>query len=257
MIEQLKLMKDVARGAGAIQLKHLGHAGKIEYKGVANIVTAVDKECEAFIVSEFHKHFPDYDVLAEEGSGNRSKSEYRWIIDPLDGTVNYAHGFPVFCVSIALERDGHLIAGVIYDPNRDELFSAAIGCGAFMNDSPIGVSKWKAVSESLLATGFAYNLHEGERRDNMDHFSNFVHASQALRRPGSAAIDLAWVACGRLDGFWELFLKPWDMAAGVVLIREAGGMVTSFKGGEFDLYGVEILVSNGNIHREMMEILNR
>ena len=179
----------------------------------------------------------------------------RWIVDPLDGTVNYAHGFPFFCVSIALEAEGELVAAVTYDPNRHELFAAAKGQGATLNGQAIRVSETSALAEALVATGFAYNVHEEERFTNLDHFGNFVKRAQAVRRPGSAAIDLAWVACGRIDGFWELFLKPWDWAAGALLIREAGGSVTAFDGGAFELEGPEILASNGRIHGEMQDVL--
>lgn len=257
MSEYLEFMSDLARRAGGIQLERLGGLHRIEYKGVINLVTEVDRECEALIVGGIQKRFPKDDILAEEGSGRRSASGNRWIIDPLDGTVNFAHGFPFFCVSIALERDGRLEAGVIYDPNRDELFAAERGYGATMNGEAIRVSESGPLRKSLLATGFAYNVQEGEQLDNLDHFGNFIKTAQALRRPGSAAIDLAWIACGRIDGFWELFLRPWDMAAGVIIIREAGGRVTSFDGADYDLYGTEILASNGRIHGEMVDVLKK
>lgn len=255
MRDELSIMSDLARLAGHIQLDGLGKKHDIQYKGVVDIVTEVDRSCEEMIITELLAYFPGDDVLAEEGSGRRTSAKRRWIIDPLDGTVNYAHSFPFFCVSIALEEKGELTAGVIYDPNRDELFLAKRGSGATLNGDPIHVSKTNQIRKSLLATGFAYNVHEGEKRNNLDHFCNFVRAARAVRRPGSAAIDLAWVACGRIDGFWELFLKPWDMAAGVLLIREAGGLVTSFDGSAFDLYGTEVLASNGRVHREMGETL--
>ena len=246
---------DIARAAGRIQMKRRHDAHRIEFKGAINLVTEVDHECEAMIVAELSRLFPGDDILAEEGSGGRSASGRRWIVDPLDGTVNYAHGFPFFCVSIALEEGGELASGVIYDPNRDELFAAKKGRGATMNGERIAVSVSSALSQSLLATGFAYNVQEEERLDNLDNFCRFVKSARAVRRPGSAAIDLAWVACGRIDGFWELFLKPWDMAAGVAIIREAGGRVTSFDGGPFNLYGTEVLASNGAIHDEMTGVL--
>lgn len=258
MGNDIKVIVDLARRAGAIQLSKLGKVHKIEYKGVINIATEIDRECEEMIVQEIRKHFPGDDILAEEMSEDvtpgPSKGR-RWIIDPLDGTVNYAHGFPFFCVSIALEDNGELVAGVIYDPNRDETFVAEKGKGAVLGGQPIRVSGADSLRQSLLATGFAYNTQEGESLDNLDHFANFVKRARAVRRPGSAAIDLAWVACGRIDGFWELFLKPWDMAAGVVIIREAGGLVTSFDGSPFELYGTEILASNGKIHGEMSQVL--
>ena len=253
--DHIDLMRDLAREAGRIQLDGLGKRHEIEYKGVINIVTEIDKKCESLIVGELQAKYPNYDVIAEEGSGKRSDSGYRWIVDPLDGTVNYAHSFPFFCVSIGLESEGELIAGVIYDPNRDEMFEAEKGRGALQNGEAISVSNHAPLKEAMLATGFAYNVQEGEQLDNLNHFCSFIKTARAVRRPGSAAIDLAWVACGRLDGFWELFLKPWDMAAGVLIIREAGGSVTAFDGSEYDLYGTQILASNGQIHNEMGEVL--
>lgn len=255
MKSRIDFMKDLAKEAGAIQMRGLGKRHDIEFKGVIDLVTEVDKACERLIVGEIKKVFPYEDILAEEGSGERSASSTRWIVDPLDGTVNYAHNFPFFCVAIALEIEKRLVAGVIYDPVRDELFWAEKGKGAYLNGERICVSDHAPVGQSLLATGFAYNVQEGESNDNLDNFCKFVKIARAVRRPGSAAIDLAYVACGRIDGFWELFLRPWDMAAGVVIIREAGGRVTSFDGGLYDLYGTEILTSNGKIHDEMMKVL--
>jgi len=253
----LKFIQRVARRAGEIQIDHFHDKHDIRFKGTIDIVTEVDGECEELIVGEIQKEFLGDDVLAEEGSGERKKSERRWIVDPLDGTVNYAHGFPFFCVSIALECDGELAAGVIFDPNRDEMFSAIRGEGATLNGKRIETSPISEVANSMLATGFAYNVHEEDRLDNLDHFRSFVKSAQAVRRPGSAAIDLAWLAAGRIDGFWEMFLKPWDMAAGVLIIREAGGAVTAFDGSSYDLYGTEILASNGEIHDEMSRILEK
>ncbi|PIR26740.1 MAG: inositol monophosphatase [Deltaproteobacteria bacterium CG_4_10_14_0_2_um_filter_43_8] len=254
MQEFLSCAVELAKQAGKIQLDSLKKDHHIEYKGAINLVTEVDKKCEALIVGTLAKHFPHHDILAEEGSGKRKQSEYRWIIDPLDGTINYAHQFPFFCVSIALEFQGELVLGVIFDPNRDELFTAVKGEGAFLNGKRLQVSNSPDLVHALLATGFAYNVQE-EQADNLDHFAHFIKKARAVRRPGSAAIDLAWIACGRIDGFWELFLKPWDIAAGVVIIREAGGQVSSFDGGSFDVYGDEILTSNGKIHQEMVDVL--
>jgi len=259
MSEELVVMQDLARRAGALQLERLGKLHHIEYKGTINLVTEVDKRCEELIVTGLLKHFPDADMLAEEGSGKRVTSKRRFIIDPLDGTVNFAHGFPFFCVSIALEEEGVMKSAVIYDPNRDELFSAEEGRGAQMNNTPIRVSSSAPLKKSLLATGFAYHDYDGSSQEevlNLRHFGNFIKSARAVRRPGSAAIDLAWVAAGRIDGFWELLLKPWDMAAGVLLISEAGGRVTAFKSCPFDLYGEEILASNGKIHDEMTQVLS-
>lgn len=251
----LEMIKYLARRAGEIQLAHLGKVEHIEYKGEIDPVTEVDRKCERFIVGEIQRLFPGDDILAEEGTGQRSRSSNRWIIDPLDGTVNYAHGFPFFCVSIALEQSGEVVAGAVFDPNRDELFAAEKGRGATLNGQPIHVSATSRLKEALLATGFAYNVQESDQLDNLDNFANFVKTAQAVRRPGAAAIDLAWTACGRIDGFWELFLKPWDKAAGFLLITEAGGTVSLFDGLTFDLYGDELLASNGLIHRDMIRVL--
>lgn len=255
MKQYLTIMTNLARKAGRVQLDHLGKVQTIELKEVINIVTEVDKECERLIFEGLHQAFPDHDVLGEEGIAKRQESEYRWIVDPLDGTTNYAHQFPFFGVSIALEHKGEMLCGVIYDPVRDELFEGAKGQGATLNGEKIHVSVATSLKESLLATGFAYSVQRPGVPDNITNFSNFIQKALAVRRPGAATIDLAYVACGRLDGFWELFLKPWDMAAGVVIIAEAGGRVTSFDGKPFDLYGTEILASNGAIHDEMMAVL--
>ena len=256
LVQALRLAVRLARAAGKLQLAHLGKIRKIEYKGTINIVTDVDKKCEALIVKGIKQRFSDHDILAEEGSGRDSGADYCWIIDPIDGTVNFAHGFPFFCVSIGLQWKGEIVVGVIYDPNRDELFSAVKGKGAFLGKKRIHVSDTSKLKQLLLATGFAYNVQEEDRFDNLDHFAAFIKTARAVRRLGSAAIDLAWLAAGRIDGFWELFLKPWDMAAGVIIIREAGGRVTAFDGKAFDLYSNEIVASNGRIHDEMVRVLN-
>ncbi len=253
--KRLSAAVSIAQRAGKIQLAGCGKVHDIVHKGAIDIVTEVDKACEKMIFESIRDKFPMDDVLAEEGSTRSTGAKYRWIVDPLDGTVNYAHGFPFFCVSIALECEGSLVAGVIFDPNRKEIFTAQTGKGAKLNGKDICASKVAQMGEAMLATGFAYNVREEDRLDNLDNFCRFVKTAQAVRRPGSAAIDLAWVACGRMEGFWELFLKPWDMAAGVVIIREAGGLVTNFKGGDYDLFGREILASNGLVHEEMMSIL--
>ncbi len=255
MSDTIAVISDIARKAGRIQMECLGRALRIEYKGVIDIVTDVDRRCEEMILSELGRHFPGDEILAEEGGVRSGNAARRWIVDPLDGTVNFAHGFPFFCVSIALEEDGELAAGAIFDPNRDELFTAEKGKGAQLNGKRMQVSTIPELNKAMLATGFAYNVREVERLDNLDNFGNFVKRACAVRRPGSAAIDLAWLACGRIDGFWELFLKPWDIAAGVLIIREAGGRVTSFNGGPLDIFGTEILASNGLIHEEMQEVL--
>lgn len=255
MSDFLKLAMDLARAAGAVQMEHLHEVHKIEFKDKKNLVTEVDKQCERLIVDGVRAQFSDHDVLGEEGEGERKESDYCWIIDPLDGTTNYTHQFPFFDVSIGLSNKGEIICGVIYDPSRDELFAAEKGKGARLGGKPIHVSKTTHLKDALMATGFAYVDHESPRVGNVDEFEAFVKSAQAVRRPGAAAIDLAYLACGRLDGFWEPNLKPWDMAAGALIITEAGGKLSSYDGSDFDLYGTNIVASNGLVHGEIIEVL--
>lgn len=257
MSEYRMAAEELARAAGAIQMARLHDEHTVDRKEGIQLVTEVDRACERLIVDALRERYPDHDICAEEGSGRASGSAHTWVVDPLDGTTNYAHGFPFFGVSIGLVREDSFIAGAVFDPVRDELFSAAAGEGATVNGSPLRVSATPSLGNALLATGFAYVDREGGRVGNMDHFEAFVKDARAVRRPGAAAIDLAYVACGRLDGFWEMNLKPWDMAAGALIITESGGTVSSFDGGAFDLYGTEILASNGRIHREMSKVLTR
>ena len=232
----------------------MGREKRVEFKGELNLVTEVDRACEERIISLIGTHFPDHDVLTEETPLSPKGSPFRWIVDPLDGTTNYAHGYPIFCVSIALQMEGRLILGVVYDPTRDEMFWAQRGEGAYLNGRRIGVSKTKKLIRSLLSTGFPYDLRES-RVNNLDHFCNMIMRAQAIRRDGSAALNLCYVAAGRFDGFWELKLKPWDVAAGTIIVEEAGGEVTDFDGNSPDIFGQEIVASNGLIHQEMLEVL--
>lgn len=252
----LELAKNLAIEAGKVQVKHLRDAHTIEKKDSVNLVTEVDRKCERLISEGIQAKFPDHDILGEEGESARKDSSYRWIVDPLDGTTNYAHQFPFFDVSIALEHEGEIVCGVIYDPIRDELFAAREGSGAFLNDNKITVSQRELLCDSLLATGFAYVKRDLQKVENVNYFEEFIRRALAVRRPGAAALDLAYVACGRLDGFWEMNLKPWDMAAGKIIIEEAGGKVTSFDGSGFDLYGNQMLASNSLIHNEMTKVLS-
>lgn len=245
---------EVAKEAGAVQLKGLGKTHDITYKGEINLVTNIDRACEQLITEKLQGYYPDHDILAEEGGGKRKNSEYKWIVDPLDGTTNYAHGYPLFCTSIALEYKSQIVLGVVYEPNRDELFYTEIGNGCFLNGKKIRVSKTKSLKESLLATGFAYNIKQ-TRNNNIDHFGHMLLKAQAVRRDGVAAIDLCYVACGRFDGFWELNLFPWDVAAGSLIVREAGGLMTNFTGKLFSVYDKEILSTNGLVHHEMQTVL--
>jgi len=253
-------MTGIAREAGALLLQYFHQALKIEYKGEADLVTAADRASEVLIRERIAKQFPSHDVLGEEQGLKDRGSEYRWYVDPLDGTTNFAHGFPVFCVSMALEhRSGsntNRIAGVVYDPTRDELFSAEQGKGAQLNGKSIHVSKIAQLKESLVATGFP--SHKRHQNPNIFFYHQITLRTHGVRRAGSAALDLCNVACGRFDGFWEFNLNPWDTAAGMVIVEEAGGKASRFDGSPFELDSRETLASNGLIHdalvREFQEI---
>ena len=253
--EHLEAARVAAKEAGRILMERFGRRPQVYYKGRINLVTDVDRRSEASIVSFLHRRFPDHTILSEEGQGHVGKGETCWIVDPLDGTTNYAHGFPFFAVSIALEHQGKLRCGVVYDPLREEWFTAVHDGGAYLNEEPIHVSDTDQLEEALLATGFPYDMRESPE-NNLNHFSNFSMRAQAVRRPGVASIDLAYVAAGRLDGFWELKLKAWDIAAGALLVAEAGGTVTDFGGGPLDIYRPEIVASNPHIHNAILQVLS-
>lgn len=249
-----------ARDAGRILIERFGRPLQISRKGDIDIVTEADLAAERLIIERIRNHFPRHAVLAEESgasappSGDEQQSEYKWIIDPLDGTTNYAHGYPCFCVSIALERrGGEIMLGVVYDPTRDELFAAERGGGATLNGRPIQVSQTEDLNSALLCTGFPYNVRE--QAEFARHFTNFIMKAQAVRRDGAAAIDLAYVAAGRFDGFWEDDLKPWDSAAGLLLIEEAGGRVSRYDGTPFTIYTPPIVASNTRLHDRMLSVL--
>lgn len=233
---------------------NLGRVKKISFKGAFNLVTEVDRKTEEIIIKTLKKHFPGDGFLSEEAGSREGNTGRKWVIDPLDGTTNYAHGFPVYAVSIALEENGKPLFGAVFDPERDELFTAERGWGARLNGKLIKVSETTKLEKSLLATGFSYKFRE-LKDNNIAHFEDFLFASQAVRRPGSASLDLCYVACGRFDGFWELELNPWDTAAGWLIVEEAGGEVTTFNRGGYNHYIKEILASNGKIHKEMSRIL--
>ncbi len=251
----LKIAVEAAKEAGKIQLKHRNNIGKTYYKGDINLVTEVDLLCEKKILEIIKNNYPEHSILAEEKGEALTGSDYKWIIDPIDGTINYAHDFPCYCASIALEFKKDLVIGVVYQPVLNELFTTQKGKGAFLNGNKISVSKSNRVKDSLLATGFAYDVHDSEI-DNIDHFTNFIKRAQGIRRPGSAAMDLCYVAMGRFDGFWELKLHPWDVAAGVLLVQEAGGKINGIGGEDYSIYSKNIFASNGLIHQEMANILN-
>lgn len=244
----------VAQKAGQMLRESINKSREIYFKGIVDLVTNFDSQSQKMILEHLSKSFPDHGFLAEEGLSQSKKSELQWIIDPLDGTTNYAHSFPVFCVSIALEAKKDVVLGVVYDPMREEIFWAVKGKGSFLNGEEIKVSSIDDLNKSLLATGFPYDIRVS-KTNNIAHFNNFLTRTQAVRRCGSAAMDLCYVACGRFDGFWELKLKPWDMAAGALIVQEAGGRISDFQNEEFSLSASEILATNGLIHQQMTAVL--
>jgi myo-inositol-1(or 4)-monophosphatase len=247
----IAVAQEAALKAGKILRENIGGTRKIIYKGDINLMTEMDMRSEREIVKTLSEAFPNHGIVAEEETDIQNDSGFTWIIDPLDGTTNYAHGYPCFSVSIALEQEGVIVAGIVYDPMREELFSAQKGQGAFMNGKKIYVSGIDTLMNSLLATGFPYDRKVSEK-NNMNYFHDLLMASQEVRRDGSAALDLCCVASGRFDGFWELKLKPWDIAAGSLIVSEAGGLVTDLSGKQFNLHAGEILASNGIIHKQMV-----
>jgi len=249
---------DVARDAGGLLMQRLGVA-KVTNKGDIDLVTEADLASENLIIERIRSYYPQHGILAEE-SGDAAlvdgkRGEWKWIIDPLDGTTNYAHSYPCFCVSIALEHAGVLEVGVVYDPVRDEMFAAERGNGATLNDRKIMVSSVEELKDAMVCTGFPYNVRE--RPDFTRDFANFTMAAQAVRRDGSAALDLAYVACGRFDGFWEDGLSPWDIAAGKILIEEARGKVSNFENQPLSIYTKKVLASNGLVHDAMLRVLKQ
>ena len=248
--EFVPAMAEIAREAGALLLEHFHRRVAVEYKGDVDLVTVADRESEALITARLRARWPQHDIIGEEGTRTHTGSEYLWYIDPLDGTTNFAHSFPVFCVSMGLEHKGERIAGVLYDPTRDELFAAAKGSGAWLNDRRIQVSQVAQLGESLLGTGFP--SHKRHKNPNIYFYHQLTLRTHGVRRAGSAALDLASVACGRLDAFWEFNLNPWDTAAGVLLVEEAGGRVTNFSGGPFEIASREVLASNRLLHEAMV-----
>jgi len=275
MLDQVsKVGRQAALAAGALMRLNYLKPHQVTMKGAIDPVTETDLQSQEMIISLIRQHFPDHGFLAEEenvgqgaGAGSAgfpacaktspspSTSPHRWIIDPLDGTVNFAHGFPAFCVSIAWEAEGRLEYGVIYDPLRDELFEAKRGGGAFLNGRPIRVSATDRLDRALVATGFPYDIRE-RLPETLARLGRMVGVVQGVRRAGSAALDMCYVACGRFDGFWEENLKPWDTAAGLLIIEEAGGRITTFSGGDYDIYAANIVASNGILQKQLLSILN-
>ena len=255
MIDQFaEIAVNTAKQAGRLLLEWGAGRRAVTLKGAIDLVTEADRRSEAAITEALSRAFPDHSILAEEGTLVKGSAPYRWIIDPLDGTTNFAHGLPVFCVAIGLEAEGGLVLGVAYDPTRDELFVAQRGRGASLNGKPLRVSPAASLNDSLLATGFSYDIRE-HPRNNLPEYGAFSLRCRGVRRMGSAILDLAYVAAGRLDGYWEMRLGPWDLAAGVIMVEEAGGRVTGLDGKPFDLSRGEALASNGKIHDEMLSVL--
>jgi myo-inositol-1(or 4)-monophosphatase len=231
-------------------------ARHVTFKGRIDPVTEYDLKAERLITDSIARRFPDHEILTEEGSAIGAKSEYRWVIDPLDGTVNFAHGFPIYCVSIALQYRGETIAGAVCDPERDELFWSSQGSPSYLNRRVISVSRERRLERALLATGFAYDIGTA-RRNNLGLFARMARKAQGIRRPGSAALDLCWLACGRIDGFWELKLHPWDTAAATLIVTNAGGKVSRIDGSSYSVLDKDLLASNGLIHSAMRKVLTR
>jgi myo-inositol-1(or 4)-monophosphatase len=243
-----------ARDAGRILAERFGRASlKVQHKGDIDLVTEADLAAELLIIERIRSYHPRHAILAEEAGDSARVSDYKWVIDPLDGTTNYAHGYPCFCVSIGLEYKGELVLGVVYDPVLDELFAAERGGGATLNGRAIHVSAVEDLNRALLCTGFPYDVRG--RNDFARHFTNFIMHAQGVRRDGAAALDLAYVACGRFEGFWEEGLQPWDVAAAIVIIEEAGGRVSRYDGSPASIYAPPIVASNGLLHEEMRRVL--
>lgn len=253
----LNFMIETAREAGQVLLEKFGRKINISLKGDINLVTEADLASEKLIIEKIRSHYPKHSILAEESGESiailEGDKRWKWIIDPLDGTTNYAHGYPCFCVTIALERDGEIVVGATFDPTRDEMFSAEKGAGANLNNRRIRVSDAEKLGDALLVTGFPYDFKK--REDFAGHLTEFLLRSRGIRRDGSAAIDMAYVACGRFDGFWEEGLNPWDVAAGKLLIEEAGGKITYYDGSPLSIYSPPICASNNLIHAQMLEVL--
>ncbi len=266
MLEKISQVgRQAALAAGAVLRLNYLKPHHVTLKGAIDPVTETDLQAQEMIIALIRRSFPDHGFLAEEESaGERgspgppikstSTSHHRWIIDPLDGTVNFAHGFPMFCVSIAFEAEGRVQYGVVCDPLRDELFEARRGGGAFLNGRPIRVSKTERLDRALLATGFPYDIRE-RLPETLARLGRLLGVAQGVRRAGSAALDMCYVACGRVDGFWEENLKPWDTAAGLLIIKEAGGEITTFNGGDYDMYSPNLVASNGILHSQLVNII--
>jgi myo-inositol-1(or 4)-monophosphatase len=252
MPDYLNAAVEIAKEAGALLEELSTQPLDINYKRRADLVTVADRRSEALIVGRLRERFPDHAIVAEEGGHHRASSDYCWYVDPLDGTTNYAHGFPVYCVTLGLACRGEVIAGVVFDPTRNDLFTAERGAGAFLNGQRLGVSRTEKLADSLVATGFPPFATNHDL--NVQFYFRFTELSHGIRRAGSAALDLCSVAVGRFEGFWELKLNPWDKAAGVLMVTEAGGRVSDVRGGAFNLLGDDVFASNGLVHDQMLEV---
>jgi myo-inositol-1(or 4)-monophosphatase len=250
----LPIAEAIARRAGAVVMEGFGRAGRVQRKGVIDLVTEFDRRSEEIIVSALQKEFPEHAILGEESGHHPKTGEYQWVVDPIDGTTNFAHSMPLFAICLGLLRGKVPVAGVVYDPLHEEMFSAALGRGATLNGRPIHVSSQAHLGQALLATGFAYDIRTNPR-NNLAQYAQFQLRTQGVRRLGSAAIDCAWTALGRLDGYWEFGIKPWDIAAGGLLVREAGGRATSTEGDEDFISSGTIVVSNGLLHEQILRVL--
>ena len=244
-------MAEIAREAGTLLMGYFHRRVKVEYKGDVDLVTEADRASEALITKRIRERWPGHNIMGEEGTRSEQGSDYRWYVDPLDGTTNFAHGYPVFCVSLGLEHKDERVAAVIFDPTRGEMFTAEKGGGAFLNGRPIHVSTVGNLAECLVATGFP--SHKRHKNPNIFFYHQITLKTHGVRRAGSAALDLCDVACGRFDGFWEFNLNPWDTAAGVLIVQEAGGRVSRFDGQPFRIDSRETLASNGHVHEALLQ----
>ncbi|UCF70038.1 MAG: inositol monophosphatase [candidate division WOR-3 bacterium] len=252
----LRFTADLAKSVGDRIAKNAVRQIRVSFKGEVDLVTQFDKQAQDLIVNAMTEEYPEYGVLSEENVSTGKGRPVRWIVDPLDGTTNFAHGLPIWAISIALEVEKAVVLGVVYDPTRKEIFTAIINRGARLNGRRIYVSTTRKIGHSLLVTGFPYDIRR-TKNNNLRQFGAFAVRARAVRRLGSAALDLCYTACGRFDGYWELKLSPWDQAAGSLILREAGGRVTDFAGRKFSIYGDEVLGTNGLIHGQMMSVLKR
>jgi len=254
--EFLQAAVPIARAAGLMLADNLGGKRTVELKGAINLVTEMDRRSEELIVNGLSREFPDFTIIAEEGSHHTAKGGYAWYVDPLDGTTNYAHGLPVFCVTLGLVHEQSPVCGIVYNPMVEEMFTATRGGGAFLGDQRLAVSKTMELTDALLATGFPYDIRESEF-DNLDHFARFAKSARAIRRMGAAALDLAWTAAGRFDGFWEMKLSPWDCIAGALLCQEAGGIVTDYLGRPFHIDLGQAIAANPVLHPQILGIVSQ